>query len=120
MLILDEPTAGLDPLGREALLSQIADYHKVRKNTVMLVSHSMEDIAAIADRILVMAKGKKYMLDSTANVFAKGDELEKLGLKVPQVTKIMMMLRKKGINVDPAVLTVDQGFNEILNCLSAR
>ncbi len=118
VLILDEPTAGLDPLGREALLSQIVDYHRVRKNTVLLVSHSMEDIARIADRILVMSHGKKIALDTTENVFSKGDELEKIGLQVPQVTRIMQMLKKKGFNVDTSVLTVEQGFNEILNCLS--
>lgn len=118
VLILDEPTAGLDPLGREALLSQIVDYHSVRKNTVLLVSHSMEDIARIADRILVMSHGKKIALDTTENVFSKGDELEKIGLQVPQVTRIMQMLKKKGFNVDTSVLTVEQGFNEILNCLS--
>ena len=118
VLILDEPTAGLDPLGREALLSQIVDYHRVRKNTVLLVSHSMEDIARIADRILVMSHGKKISLDTTENVFAKGYELEKIGLQVSQVTRIMQMLKKKGFNVDTSVLTVEQGFNEILNCLS--
>lgn len=119
VLILDEPTAGLDPLGRDVLLSQILNYHKVRKNTVLLVSHSMEDIARIADRILVMSRGKKVMLDNTAEVFSKGDELEKLGLRVPQITKIMLKLRENGINVNPSVLTVEQGFNEILNCLGS-
>ncbi len=118
VLILDEPTAGLDPLGREALLAQIVDYHKVRKNTVLLVSHSMEDIAKIADRILVMSKGRKYMFDTTEKVFSRGAELEKIGLRVPQITKIMMLLREKGVNVNPAALTLEQGFNEVLNCLS--
>ena len=118
VLILDEPTAGLDPLGRDALLSQIVDYHKVRKNTVLLVSHSMEDIARIADRVLVMSHGRKFMLDTTKNVFSKGTELEKIGLRVPQITKIMMMLRSRGMNVDPSALTVEQAFNEIVNYLS--
>lgn len=118
VLILDEPAAGLDPLGRDALLSQIVDFHKTRKNTVLLVSHSMEDIARISDRILVMSKGKKYMLDSTKNVFSKGMELESIGLRVPQITKIMMMLRERGMNVDTTALTVEHGFNEIINCLS--
>ncbi len=118
VLILDEPTAGLDPLGREALLSQIADYHKVRKNTVLLVSHSMEDIARTADKILVMSHGQKVMLDTPEYVFSKVRELEKIGLKVPQITKIMMLLKEKGVNVDPSVLTVEKGLNEILNLLS--
>ena len=118
VLILDEPAAGLDPLGRDALLSQIVDYHKTRQNTVILVSHSMEDIARIADRILVMSKGKRYMLDSTRNVFSKGAELEEIGLRVPQITKIMMLLRQHGMNVDPTALTVEHGFNEVVNCLS--
>ena len=115
VLILDEPTAGLDPLGRDALLSQIKSYHEVRKNTVILVSHSMEDIARISDRILVMDHGKKMMLDSAENVFSKGRELEKMGLRVPQVTKIMMMLREKGVPVNTNILTVEQAFNEIVN-----
>lgn len=118
VLILDEPTAGLDPLGRDALLSQIVDYHRVRKNTVLLVSHSMEDIARIADRILVMSKGKKLMLDTAKNVFSRGKELESVGLRVPQITKIMMLLRENGINVDTSVLTVERGFNEIINSLA--
>lgn len=119
VLILDEPTAGLDPLGRDVLLSQIQNYHKARKNTVLLVSHSMEDIARISDRILVMSCGKKIMLDKTEKVFSKGKELEKLGLRVPQITKIMMELRKNGVNINPATLTVEQGFNEILNYLGS-
>ena len=115
VLILDEPTAGLDPLGRDALLSQIKSYHEVRKNTVILVSHSMEDIARISDRILVMDHGRKMMLGSAENVFSKGRELEKMGLRVPQVTKIMMMLREKGVPVNTNILTVEQAFNEIVN-----
>ena len=120
VLILDEPTAGLDPLGRDALLSQIQDYHDVRKNTVILVSHSMEDIARVADRILVMSHGQKYMLDTPQNVFSKGRELEKLGLQVPQVTKIMLLLKESGIDVNQNILTVEQAFNEVVNRLGSR
>ncbi len=117
VLILDEPTAGLDPLGRDTLLCRIENYHKIRNNTVLLVSHSMEDIARIADRILVMSHGKKLMFDTTKNVFSKGRELEKSGLRVPQITKIMQILKNEGFDVDPTVLTVDQGLNEILSAL---
>lgn len=77
VLVLDEPTAGLDPMGRDVLLSQIVRYHKERQNTVLLVSHSMEDIARVADRIVVMNKSKLVMFDETQKVFARGDELEK-------------------------------------------
>lgn len=115
VLILDEPTAGLDPLGRDALLSQIKNYHDMRKNTVMLVSHSMEDIARIADRILVMSRGEKAMFGKTSEVFSRGHELETMGLRVPQVTKIMMMLKEKGLPVNTDILTVEQAFNEILS-----
>ena len=86
VLILDEPTAGLDPRGRDVLLSQIVNYHEVRHNTILLVSHSMEDIARTADRILVMNAGKAAMFDETENVFARGEELEQMGLRVPQIT----------------------------------
>ena len=120
VLILDEPAAGLDPLGRDALLSQIKDSHDTRKNTVLLVSHSMEDIARISDRILVMNKGKNVMLDSAKAVFSRGRELEAMGLRVPQITRIMMLLREKGIPVDTGALTVEQGFSEVLGCLSQK
>lgn len=115
VLVLDEPTAGLDPMGRDVLLSQIVQYHKERKNTVILVSHSMEDIARGADKIIVMNKSNLVMFDKTKEVFSKGRELEKIGLRVPQITKIMLELREKGFNVPEGILTVD----EAMDCISS-
>lgn len=115
VLVLDEPTAGLDPMGRDVLLSQIVQYHKERKNTVILVSHSMEDIARVADKIIVMNKSNLVMFDKTKEVFSKGRELEKIGLRVPQITKIMLELREKGFDVPEGILTVD----EAMNCISS-
>ena len=114
VLILDEPTAGLDPQGRDHLLSQIKAYHKQRQNTVILVSHSMEDIARVADRVLVMNESKVFLFDETAKVFSHAKELEQIGLRVPQVTKIMMKLHENGYPVDPAVFTLEQAVKEIL------
>ena len=115
VLVLDEPTAGLDPMGRDVLLSQIVQYHKERKNTVILVSHSMEDIARVADKIIVMNKSNLVMFDKTKEVFSKGRELEEIGLRVPQITKIMLDLREKGFNVPEGILTVD----EAMDCISS-
>jgi len=110
VLVLDEPTAGLDPMGREILLSQIVNYHKTRGNTVILVSHTMEDIARVADRIIVMNKSELVTFDDTKKVFAKGDMLSKIGLQVPQITKIMQDLKQRGFDVPvpDGVLTVDE------------
>jgi energy-coupling factor transport system ATP-binding protein len=117
VLVLDEPTAGLDPLGRDLLLSQIVQYHKKRGNTILLVSHSMEDIASVADRIMVMNHSKLEMFDKPQAVFSRVNELEKMGLRVPQITKIVMELKKKGYDLPEGVLTVDQAFLEIVNLL---
>lgn len=117
VLVLDEPTAGLDPMGRDVLLSQIVQYHKERKNTVILVSHSMEDIARVADKIIVMNKSNLVMFDKTKEVFSKGRELEKIGLRVPQITKIMLELREKGFNVPEGILTVDEAMDYISSLL---
>lgn len=114
VLVLDEPTAGLDPQGRDHLLSQIKAYHRQRQNTVILVSHSMEDIARVADRVLVMNESEVFLFDETAKVFSHGKELEQIGLRVPQVTKIMMKLHENGYPVDPAVFTLEQAVKEIL------
>lgn len=117
ILVLDEPTAGLDPMGREVLLSQIVQYHKERKNTVFLVSHSMEDIARVADRIIVMNKSELVMFDKTENVFSRGDELEKIGLRIPQITKIMSMLRKHGVDISDGILTVEEATSQLVAIL---
>lgn len=117
VLILDEPTAGLDPQGRDKLLNQILAYHKERKNTVILVSHSMEDIARVADRILVMNKGNAEILAPKREVFAQGERLEKMGLRVPQITKITQLLQKKGIDLPDSILTVEEAFDSIMTLL---
>ena len=114
VLILDEPTAGLDPRGRDVLLSQISQYHRERRNTVLLVSHSMEDIGRTADRLLVMNGGEAVMLEETRKVFSRGEELEQMGLRVPQITKIMQALKDLGVPVDPATLTVDEALKQLL------
>ncbi|MCH5202427.1 MAG: energy-coupling factor transporter ATPase, partial [Oscillospiraceae bacterium] len=117
VLILDEPAAGLDPQGRDKLLGQIVEYHRERKNTVILVSHSMEDIARVADRILVMNKGRAEILDTTKNVFAMGDRLEKMGLRVPQITKITQKLIENGIHLPRGILTVEEAYDSITQLL---
>ena len=120
VLILDEPTAGLDPRGRDVLLAQITQYHKARGNTVLLVSHSMEDIGRTADRILVMNRGKAAMLDETKRVFVRGPELETMGLRVPQITKIMQELKKMGLPVDESTLTVDDALHQLIPILKRK
>ena len=120
VLILDEPTAGLDPRGRDVLLAQITQYHKTRGNTVLLVSHSMEDIGRTADRILVMNGGHAAILDATKAVFARGPELEAMGLRVPQITKIVQELGKMGLPVDPSTLTVDDALHQLIPLLKRK
>lgn len=117
VLILDEPTAGLDPMGRDVLLSQIVQYHKKRKNTVLLVSHSMEDIARVADRIIVMNNSHLVMFEKTKEVFSHGRELEKIGLRIPQITKIMLELKEKGYDLPDGILTVNEAFSVISSLL---
>ena len=120
VLILDEPAAGLDPQGRDQLLDQIRSYHQQRGNTVLQVSHSMEDIARVADRALVMNRGKAAMLDTVQQVFSRRSELENMGLRVPQITKIMSLLRAKGYPVNEGALTVDEALRDLLPLLRER
>lgn len=120
VLVLDEPAAGLDPEGREMILSQVKEYHKQTGATIVLVSHSMEDIAKYADRVLVLQGGKIAMLDTTANIFARADELVALGLSVPEVTKIFLQLRAKGIAIPTDVYTVKYGRDILLDALKRK
>jgi energy-coupling factor transport system ATP-binding protein len=117
VLILDEPTAGLDPQGRDRILELIQNYHRERKNTVLLVSHSMEDIAKYAPRVLVMNKAKIFAHDNVENIFGRAGELEKLGLAVPQVTKICMRLAAMGYAIPPDIYTVADARDRLLALL---
>ncbi len=114
VLVLDEPTAGLDPRGRDVLLTQITQYHKKRGNTVLLVSHSMEDIGRTADRLLVMNSSRCAYLAPTQEVFAQSGQLEEMGLRVPQITKIVQALERLGCPVDPSTLTVDHALKQLI------
>ena len=115
VLILDEPTAGLDPKGRNDILGQIAALHAQKKMTVILVSHSMEDVAQYVDRIIVMSRGQVRFDDTPKNVFKHYEELEKIGLAAPQVTYLCHELRQKGFDISENVTTVDEARTAILN-----
>ena len=114
VLVLDEPTAGLDPAGRENLMANIRDFHRNRHTTVILVSHSMDEIAQNVDRILVLKSAHVLMSGTPAEVFARADELLTAGLDVPQVTRIAMALKERGLDIDPAVYTVEALEQQIL------
>ncbi|MBS6311491.1 MAG: energy-coupling factor transporter ATPase [Firmicutes bacterium] len=114
VLILDEPTAGLDPRGREAILAQLRSYHTQKGNTVILVSHSMEEIARNVDRIVVMSHSHKLMDGTPEEVFCRAGELLQVGLDVPQVTKVAMELQKRGLLADSSVYTIDELVRRLL------
>ena len=107
VLVLDEPTAGLDPQGRDTILAQIQAYHRAKGAAVVLVSHSMEEIARNVDRIVVLSDGNVYMEGTPKQVFARAHELEQVGLDVPQVTKVAAALKARGLDIDTAVYTVE-------------
>ena len=112
VLILDEPTAGLDPIGRAEILANIEAYRQAKNATIMMVSHSMEDVARLTDRLLVM-NGSHLAMDATpAEVFTHAEELVEMGLNIPQVTQVFLHLRKMGVNVEN-VYTIDQAIAEI-------
>ncbi len=117
VLILDEPTAGLDPQGREDLLHLIRKLRDQDGITVILITHSMEDVATYADRLLVMHEARLIFDDTPRNVFAQTEALEQMGLSVPEVTKIMHLLREKGVPVRPDAITIEEGIQACLEIL---
>ena len=120
ILVLDEPAAGLDPEGRDTILSQIRQYHKDTGTPVLLVSHSMEDIARYANRVLVMDQRRVAMYDEVEKVFARAPELLELGLSVPQVTKIFLKLREMGLDIATDVYTTPYAVKTVLKALEAK
>ncbi len=119
-LVLDEPTAGLDPAGRNDLFDKIKTLHKKANATVILVSHSMEDIAKLVNKVVVLYKGKIHMEGTPKEIYTQAEELRNIGLGVPQVAQIVNELRKKGFNIKPDILTVEEAKEEILKEVRKR
>lgn len=113
ILILDEPTAGLDPKGRDELFFQIKNLYEKNNITIVLISHSMEDVAKLVNRIIIMKDGHIHLDKKTKEAFSDVDDLKKVGLNVPQITELMDVLRKNGHNFSKNILTVDEAFSEI-------
>ena len=120
VLILDEPTAGLDPRGRDRILGLIKEYHAEKGTTVLLVSHSMEDVAKTVSKILVLSDAKVFMYSDRSSVFARADELTSMGLTVPQVTRVFDRLRAMGIEFDDEVFSVDYAKDLVLKLLEEK
>ena len=114
VLVLDEPCAGLDPEGREQILSQVKNYHKETGSTVILVSHSMEDIANYADKVLVMEQGKVYNYANTEEIFKDAENLSKMGLGIPDITKVFLKLKEMGLDIDTDVYTIPYAVKTLL------
>ena len=114
VLVLDEPAAGLDPRGKDLILSGIKDYQKKTGASVVLVSHSMEDMAKYCDELIVMAKSRIVMQGSCEEVFARSAELTDIGLDIPQITKIMLKIKELGVDVDDSIYTVDQAYDALI------
>jgi len=117
ILLLDEPTAGLDPKGRDEILREIKELHKKENLTVILISHSMEDIAKLADTVIVMNKGKVHMMGSPKEIFAKANELRQIGLNAPSISELCQKLRDDGMPLPPNIITVQDAAEEILKLL---
>ena len=118
IIVFDEPTAGLDPRGREEVIKIIEDYRKAMDATVIIISHSMEDMAQITDKLLVLSKGKLAMFDKTENVFKNGDKLREIGLNVPIVTRVFYTLKEMGVDVPSDVFTLERAV-EVLKKIKA-
>ncbi len=116
VLVLDEPTAGLDPIGREMLFNAVNSYRNKKNAGIIIVSHSMEDLAQFCDRLLVLNNGKVEMFGSVDEVFSKSDELNKMGLDVPMVTRVLLYLKKMGLDINTSAYTVEAAVKEILSC----
>lgn len=117
VLVLDEPTAGLDPSGRKKILGMISEFRKSTNSTVIIVSHSMEDVASLAEKIIVMNKGRIYKYADVHEIFTKSEELAALGLEVPPVTSIFLKLKEKGLDVNTDIYTKEQAEKELLRYL---
>lgn len=115
IIIFDEPVAGLDPRGRADVIKMISDYRNKYNATIIIISHNMEDMALIADKLVVMNKGEMVLFDTTDNVFRQHELLKSIGLNVPMVTQIMLLLMKKGIDLPDDIFTVDKAVDYLLN-----
>ena len=115
VIIFDEPIAGLDPKGRQDVIEMIRNYRNAYDATVLIISHNMEDMAILTDKLLVLNNGNLVMFDKTENVFARASELKDIGLNVPMVTNVLMLLKEKGVKIPDNILTVDQAVKALLS-----
>ena len=120
VLILDEPTAGLDPVGVQEILENIRAYHEDQNATIILVSHSMEEVARTVDRLVVVCDGRIPFSGSPREVFSHGPELEEMGLGVPQMTRVFHRLRRMGLDIDPSVYTIEQAREAVLDAMKRK
>jgi energy-coupling factor transport system ATP-binding protein len=120
VLVLDEPTAGLDPVGVESILGNIRDYHEAKGATIIMVSHSMEDVARTVDRLVVVNDGKLPYVGTPREVFSHGAELEAMGLGIPKVTAVFQRLRQLGLDIDPSVYTMEEAVQALLALKGGR